>query len=110
MLQVIFYVPGLSPCLLHVCSRARTQQSCGARLLGFASVACQAGDHRWVIFSIVYLVLRCLLRCLIVRGRLEVSKDAELLCCDMRTRCCAVRPAGSGTSRATGCGSQRCPA
>lgn len=52
---------------------------CGARLLGFASVACQAGDHRWVIFSIVYLVLRCLLRCLIVRGRLEVSKDAELL-------------------------------
>jgi transposase InsO family protein len=32
-----------------------------------------------VIFSIVYLVVRCLLRCLIVRGRLEVSKDAELL-------------------------------
>jgi hypothetical protein len=32
-----------------------------------------------VIFSIAYLVLRCLLRCLIVRGRLEVSKDAELL-------------------------------
>ena len=32
-----------------------------------------------MIFSIVYLVVRCLLRCLIVRGRLEVSKDAELL-------------------------------
>ena len=32
-----------------------------------------------MIFSIVYPVVRCLLRCLIVRGRLEVSKDAELL-------------------------------
>ena len=51
---------------------------CGTRLLGFASVACQVGDHRW-IFSVVYLFVRCLLRCLIVRGRLEVSKDAELL-------------------------------
>jgi len=32
-----------------------------------------------VIFSVVYLLARCLLRCLMVRGRREVSKDAELL-------------------------------
>lgn len=35
--------------------------------------------HRWVIFSIVYLSARCLLRCLIARGRREASKDAGLL-------------------------------
>jgi putative transposase len=32
-----------------------------------------------VIFSLVYLFARCLLRCLMVGGRREVSKDAELL-------------------------------
>ena len=32
-----------------------------------------------MIFSVVYLFVRCLLRCLMVRGRREVSKDAELL-------------------------------
>lgn len=32
-----------------------------------------------MVFSVVYLLARCLLRCLMVRGRLEVSKDAELL-------------------------------
>jgi hypothetical protein len=32
-----------------------------------------------VIFSVVYLFARCLLRCLMVRARREVSKDAELL-------------------------------
>jgi hypothetical protein len=32
-----------------------------------------------VIFSVVYLVVRCVLGCLMVRGRPEVSKDAELL-------------------------------
>jgi putative transposase len=32
-----------------------------------------------VIFSVVYLVVRCLLGCLMVRARREVSKDAELL-------------------------------
>ena len=31
------------------------------------------------MFSVVYLFARCLLRCLMVRGRREVSKDAELL-------------------------------
>ncbi|HEV2370588.1 MAG TPA: hypothetical protein VGS19_00335 [Streptosporangiaceae bacterium] len=32
-----------------------------------------------MIFSVVYLLARCLLGCLIVRGRREVSRDAELL-------------------------------
>ena len=32
-----------------------------------------------MILSIVYLLVRCLLRCLMVRARREVSKDAELL-------------------------------
>jgi len=32
-----------------------------------------------VIFSVVYLSASCLFRCLMVRGRREVSKDAELL-------------------------------
>lgn len=32
-----------------------------------------------MIFSVVYLLVRCLLSCLMVRGRRGVSKDAELL-------------------------------
>ena len=32
-----------------------------------------------MIFSVVYLVVRCLLGCLMMRVRREVSKDAELL-------------------------------
>ncbi len=32
-----------------------------------------------MIFSVVYLVVRCLLGCLMVLARREVSKDAELL-------------------------------
>jgi hypothetical protein len=32
-----------------------------------------------VIFSVVYVVVRCLLSCLMVLARREVSKDAELL-------------------------------
>jgi hypothetical protein len=39
-------------------------QPCGARLLGFASAACTGGDHRWVIFWVVCLSVRCLLGCL----------------------------------------------
>ena len=38
-----------------------------------------AWDYRRVIFSIVYLLTRRLLGCLIVMARREVSKDAELL-------------------------------
>jgi hypothetical protein len=37
-----------------------------ARLLDFASAACHGGGHHWVIFSVVYLLVRCLLRCLMV--------------------------------------------
>lgn len=55
------------------------QLTCGARLLDFASASCQVGDHRRVIFSVVYLFVRCLLRCLMVLSRRQVSKDAELL-------------------------------
>ena len=32
-----------------------------------------------MIFSVVYLLVRCLLGCLMMRGRREVPKDAELL-------------------------------
>jgi hypothetical protein len=37
------------------------------------------GGHRWVIFSVACLCVRCLLRCLMVLPRRQVSKDAELL-------------------------------
>jgi putative transposase len=36
-------------------------------------------DHRWVIFSAVFLLARCLFGCLMMLARREVSKDAELL-------------------------------
>jgi putative transposase len=36
-------------------------------------------DHRWVIISAVYLLVRCVLGCLAVLVRRQVSKDAELL-------------------------------
>src|SRR5437879_3806099 len=45
-----------------------------------SGMTCLAGwDYRWVIFSVVYLLVRCLLGCLMVLARREVSKDAELL-------------------------------
>ena len=53
--------------------------SCGARLLDLVSAAGQDGDHRWVIFLVACLLARCLLGCLMVRARREVSKDAGLL-------------------------------
>ena len=60
-------------------SQARLRGTCGTRLLNLASAACRVGDHRRVIFSVVYMLARCLLGCLMVRGRREASKDAELL-------------------------------
>jgi len=36
-------------------------------------------DHRLVIISAVYLVVRCLLGCLMMLTRHQVSKDAELM-------------------------------
>src|SRR5438876_3896611 len=35
--------------------------TCGTRLLDLASAACEVGDHRCVVFSVVYLLVRCLL-------------------------------------------------
>ena len=58
---------------------ARGDHACGARLFGFAPVACQVGDHRRVVFSAVCVLTRYLLGCLMVPARREVSKDAELL-------------------------------
>lgn len=42
-------------------------------------MACQVGDHRRVIFSVVYMLARCLLGWLVVLAWREVSKDAESL-------------------------------
>jgi hypothetical protein len=42
-------------------------------------VARQVGDHRQVIFSVLYLLVRCLLSCLMALTRRDASKDAELL-------------------------------
>jgi len=36
-------------------------------------------DHRGVVISVVYLLVRCLLGCLTALARGQVSKDAELL-------------------------------
>lgn len=53
----------------------------GARLHDFALLTCPngMGDHRSVIFSVAYPLVRCLLGCLMMLARREVSKDAELL-------------------------------
>jgi hypothetical protein len=74
-----------------------------------ASVACQVGDHRWVIFSVAYMLARCLLGCLMVRGRREASKEAELLVLRHENAVLRRQVAGSGTVRAIGRGSRRCP-
>jgi len=46
----------------------------GSGLVGLLS-----WDHRWVIFSVGYLLARCFLSCLTVLARREMSRDAELL-------------------------------
>ena len=57
-------------------------QDCRARILDLPSVARAVyarWDHRRVIFSVLYLLARCMLGCLMVMARHEMSKDAELL-------------------------------
>ena len=57
--------------------------TCAARLLdrvGSTSVTWPfCWHHRLVIFSVACLLTRCLLSCLMLRARREVSKEAELL-------------------------------
>jgi hypothetical protein len=62
-----------------------------------------------VIFSVVYLLVRCLLGCLMVLARREVSRDAELLVLRHEN---AVLRRQIGRVRyqpGDGCGSRHCP-
>jgi hypothetical protein len=62
-----------------------------------------------VIFSVLYLAVRCLLGCLMVLTRRQASKDSELLVLLHENAVLAARSAGSATGRATGCGSPHYP-
>ena len=60
----------------------RESLPCRARFLDLRSLAWAVfvrWDHRRVIFSVLCLLARCLLGCLMVIARHEMSKDAELL-------------------------------
>jgi hypothetical protein len=48
-------------------------------------------DHRCVIISVVYLLVRCLLGCLMVLTRHQVSKMPSFWCSGARTWSCAAR-------------------
>jgi putative transposase len=48
-------------------------------IIGSCLVRLPGWDHRLVIISVLYLLVRCLLGCLTVLTRHQVSKDAELL-------------------------------
>lgn len=61
-----------------------------------------------MIFPLVYLLVRCLLDCLMVLARREVAKDAELLVL-RHENAVLRRQAGSATSRAAGYGSRHYP-
>jgi hypothetical protein len=59
------------------------------------------------MFSVVYLLTRRLLSCLVVLARREVSKEAELLVLRHENAVLRGRPPGSAASRRTGSGSRR---
>ena len=48
-------------------------------IIGSGLVRLPGWDHRCVIISVLYLLVRCLLGCLTVLTRHRVSKDAEIL-------------------------------
>jgi hypothetical protein len=75
----------------------------GSRLGGLAG-----WDHRCVIISAVYLLVRCLLGCLTALSQGQVSKDAEILVLRHENAVLRARSAGFVTSQPTGCGSRRC--
>ncbi len=62
-----------------------------------------------MIISVVYLLARCLLDCLMVLARREVAKDAELLVLRHENAVLRVRSAGSATGRPAGYGSRHYP-
>ena len=61
-----------------------------------------------MILSLVYLLVRCLLGCLMVLTRHQVSKDAELLVLRHENAVLRRQIGRSATGRATGYGSQHC--
>jgi hypothetical protein len=52
-----------------------------------------------VVFPVVYLLARCLLGCVMVRARREVSKDGEFLVLRHESVVLRRQSAGSATSR-----------
>ena len=52
-----------------------------------------------MVFPVVYLLARCLLGCVMVRARREVSKDGELLVLRHENVVLRRQSAGSATSR-----------
>jgi putative transposase len=62
-----------------------------------------------VIFSATYLLVRCLLGCVMVMARREASKDAELLVLQHENAVLRRQVGRCAMGRPTGCGSRRCP-
>jgi hypothetical protein len=65
-------------------------------------------DHRWVIVSVVCLLVRRLLGCLMVLARGEASKDAELLVLRHENAVLRRQIGRIAISRSIGCGSRHC--
>jgi hypothetical protein len=61
-----------------------------------------------VIFSVVYLLARCLLGCLMVLTRREMSKDVDLLVLRHENAVLRRQVGRAATGRVTGCGSRHC--